>query len=85
MAIKIRNITIKAVNDSKNVIDIVFIAATTSITTLMSLIFLGDHGSISIGFIAIALLIGATGIIILTFVPKVGYILILSMISSYID
>ena len=85
MAIKIRNITIKAVNDSKNVIDIVFIAATTSITTLMSLIFLGGHGNISRGFIAIALLIGATGIIILTFVPKVGYILILSMISSYID
>ena len=75
LAIKIRNVTIKAVNDSKDIIDIVFIVTTTSTALLIFIYFLGDYSNIGDGFIAIALLLGATGVIILTFVPKVGIFL----------
>ena len=75
LAIKIRNVTIKAVNDSKDVIDIVFIVTITSTAVFTFTYYLGDYSNIGVGFIAIALLLGATGVIILTFVPKVGIFL----------
>ena len=80
LAIQIRNVTIKPVNDSKNVIDIVFIVSMTFIFSLISLFFFGDYVSIASSFTAIAILFGVTGVIILTFVPKVGKYLILSLI-----
>ena len=83
MAIKIRNVTIKAVNDSKDVIDIVFIVTINSIALLIFIYFLGDYSNIGDGFISMTLLLGATGVIILTFVPKVG-IFLYFIISSYI-
>ena len=85
LALKIRNVTIKAVNDSKDVIDIVFIVTITTIALLMFIYFLGDYSNIRDGFIAILLLVGATGVIILTFVPKVGILLYSFIISSYIN
>ena len=75
MALKIRNVTIKAVNDSKDVIDIVFIVTITTTALLIFIYFLGDYTNIGDGFMAIALLLGATGVIILTFVPKVDIFL----------
>ena len=75
LAIKIRNVTIKAVNDSKDVIDIVFIVTITSTALLIFIYFLGDYTNIGNGFMATTLLLGATGVIILTFVPKVGIFL----------
>ena len=75
LALKIRNVTIKAVNDSKDVIDIVFIVTITSIAVLISIFFLGDYSNIGFGFIIAVLLLGASGVIILTFVPKVGIFL----------
>ena len=85
LALKIRNVTIKAVNDSKDVIDIVFIVTITTIALLMFIYFLADYSNIRDGFIAILLLVGATGVIILTFVPKVGILLYPFNISSYIN
>ena len=75
MALKIRNVTIKVVNDSKDVIDIVFIATITSTAVFTFLYYLEDYSNIGVGCIAIALLLGATGVIILTFAPKVGIFL----------
>ena len=75
LALKIRNVTIKAVNDSKDVIDIVFIVTMTSIAVLIFIYFLGDYTNIGDTFMAIALLLGVTGVIILTFVPKVDIFL----------
>ena len=75
MALKIRNVTIKAVNDSKDVIDIVFIVTITSTAVFTFLYYLGDYSNIGVGFIAIALLLGTTGVIILAFAPKVGIFL----------
>ena len=75
MALKIRNVTIKGVNDSKDVIDIVFIVTITTTSLLIFIYFLGDYTNIGDGFMAIALLLGATGVINLTFVPKVGIFL----------
>ena len=75
MALKIRNITIKAVNDSKDVIDIVFIVTITCVVNFISSCFLGDYSNIGDGLKVIALLFGATGVMILTFVPKVGIFL----------
>ena len=75
LALKIRNVTIKAVNDSKDVIDVVFIVTITTIVILIFIYFLGDYTNIGDGFMAIALLLGATGVIILTFVPKVAIFL----------
>ena len=83
LAIKIRNVTIKAVNDSKDVIDIVFIMTITSIALLTFIYFLGDYSNIGDGFIAIALLVGATGVIILAFVPKVGIFLYFHYLILY--
>ena len=83
MAIKIRNVTIKAVNDSKDIIDIVFIMTTTSIALLSFLYFLGDYSTIRDGFTAITLLLGVTGVIILTFVPKVGIFLYFHYLMLY--
>ena len=85
MALKIRNVTIKAVNDSKDVIDIVFIVTVTSFVNLMSSIFYGEYIKIRGGLITMILLIIATSVIILTFVPKVWQIILLSMITFYID
>ena len=76
MAIKIRNVTIKAMNDSKDVIDTVFIVTLTSTAAFTFLYFLGDYSNnIKVGFLIMTLLLGATGVIILTFVPKVGIFL----------
>ena len=75
LALKIRNVTIKAVNDSKDVIDIVFIVTMTSIVNFISSCFLEDYSNIGDGVRVIALLFGATGVIILTFVPKVNILL----------
>ena len=75
MALKIRNITIKAVNDSKDIIDIVFIMTITCVANFISSCFLGDYSNIGGGLRVIALLFGATGVIILTFVPKVDIFL----------
>ena len=85
MAFKIRNVTIKAVNDSKEVINIVFIVTVTSFVNLMSSIFYGEYIKIRGGLITMILLIIATSVIILTFVPKVWQIILLSMITLYID
>ena len=73
MALKIRNVTIKAINDSKDVIDIVFIVSMSYIATMVFLYFLGDYSNIGDGFMVTSLMLGATGTIILTFVPKVVY------------
>ena len=73
MAIKIRNVTIKAVNDSKDVIDTVFIVSMSYVATLVFLYFLGDYSNIGDGLMVTSLMLGATGTIILTFVPKVVY------------
>ena len=75
LALKIRNVTIKAVNDSKDVIDIVFIVTMTSIVNFIASCFLEDYNNIGDGLRVITLLFGATGVIILTFVPKVGIFL----------
>ena len=71
LALKIRNVTIKAVNDSKDVIDIVFIVTVTSVVDLISSFFLGDYNNIGGGLRVIAVLFGATSVIVLIFVPKV--------------
>ena len=75
MALKIRNVTIKAVNDSKDVINIVFIVTVTSIVSFISSIFLGEYSNIGGGLKIIALLIVSTSVIIFTFVPKVWQII----------
>ena len=71
MAFKIRNVTIKAVNDSKDIIDIVFIVTVTSVVNFISSFCLGDYNNIGGGLTVIAVLFGATSVIVLTFVPKV--------------
>ena len=75
LALKIRNVTIKAINDSKDVIDTVFIVTISSTAAFTFLYFLGDYSNIRVGFLIMTLLLGATGVIILTFVPKVGIFL----------
>ena len=85
LALKIRNVTIKADNDSKDVIDIVYIVTMTSTALLIFIYFLADYSNIRDGFIAVVQLLGATGVIILTFVPKVGILLYSFIISSYIN
>ena len=71
LAIKTRNIKIKAVNDSKDVIDIVYIVAVVSVCMLVFSYVLQDYNNIGIGFVTISMLLAATGTITLTFVPKV--------------
>ena len=71
MAIKTRNVKIKAVNDSKDVIDIVYIVAIASVCMLVFSYVLQDYSNIGIGFVTTSMLLAATGTITLTFVPKV--------------
>ena len=83
MALKIRNVTIKAVNDSKDIIDIVFIVTVTLVINFISSFFLEDYNNIGGSVTVIAILFGATSVIVLTFVPKVWQILILSLFYLY--
>ena len=71
LAVKTRNIKIKAVNDSKDVIDIVYIVAIASFCMLVLSYVLQDYSNIGIGLVTISMLLAATGTITLTFVPKV--------------
>ena len=71
LAIKTRNVKIKAVNDSMDVIDIVYIVAMASVCMLVFSYVLQDYNNISMGFITTSMLLAATGTITLTFVPKV--------------
>lgn len=71
LAIKTRNVTIKAINDSKDVIDIVFIVAFASIAMLVFSYLLQDYSNIGDGLYMAALLSATTGTITLTFIPKV--------------
>ena len=72
MAVKTRNVKIKAVNDSKDVIDIVYIVALASVCMLVFSYVLQDYSNIGTGFFIVSMLLGATGTITLTFVPKVS-------------
>ena len=84
-ALKIRNITINFVNDSKDVINIAFIITVISIVNFIFLFFLGNYSNISSRLIIMVLLIIATSVIILTFAPKVWQILLHPRIIFYID
>ena len=72
MAVKTRNVKIKAVNDSKDVIDIVYIVALACVCMLVFSYVLQDYSNIGTGFFIVSMLFGATGTITLTFVPKVN-------------
>ena len=72
LAVKTRNVKIKAVNDSKDVIDIVYIVALASVCMMIFAYVLQDYSNIGTGFFIVSMLLGATGTITLTFVPKVN-------------
>ena len=71
LAIKTRNVTIKAINDSKDIIDIVFVVVFASVAILVFSYLLQDYSNIGDGLYMAALLSSTTGTITLTFIPKV--------------
>lgn len=71
LATKTRKVTIKAINDSKDVIDIVFIVVFASIAMLVFSYVLQDYSNIGDGLYMAALLLATTGTITFAFIPKV--------------
>lgn len=71
LAVKTRQVKVEAVNDSKEVVAIVYIVTACSVVIIVVAYFLQDYSSLCEGFYLTAVLLGTSSAITLAFVPKV--------------
>ena len=71
LAIKTRHVKVEAVNDSKEVVAVVYIVTACSIASIVIPFVLQNYSNISEGLYLTAVLVGTSSAVILMFVPKV--------------
>ena len=74
LAVKTRGVKVEAVNDSKEVVAIVYIVTACSVALIIVAYVLQEFSNIAEGFYLTAALIGTTSTITLMFLPKVSFI-----------
>ena len=80
MAFHVRNVKIKVLNDTAQIVTIVYINSIILITMVVSYFFLTSYHNIYAAFFAMALMVGATVFLSLIFIPKV---LIIASLATY--
>ena len=74
MAFHVRNVKIKALNDTAQIVMIVYINSIVLITIVVSYFFLSSYHNTYATFFATSMLVGATVFLSLIFIPKVSII-----------
>lgn len=74
LAVKTRHVKVEAVNDSKEVVAVVYIVTACSIAIIVLSNVLQDFTNISEGLYLTATLVGTTSTVTLMFIPKVSHV-----------
>lgn len=71
LAVLTRQVKVEAVNDSKEVVAVVYIVTACSVVSVVIPLTLQDYSNVSEGFFLTAILLATSSAVLLNFVPKV--------------